>query len=229
MLFSIGRNWGAAPAAVATSSRWLFLFCPFLWVDFSFFTFNLILLMLVLLLLYHFLQDIQSTWSCSFSFVFLASWYTFLTLPLQSKDDNLVFSLGACQSVVPAPRVLTRCKEQPSGWETSIFETIWVFQVFNVLCSWVFCVITCVLLKTPINVEHRKQKRCCGLFDPRTAQFLHFRATCQVKGDNSATCVKLNLNKHYFSQSRVQTFYRLCLCIVLQWFVLSKNDSSSLW
>ena len=71
-----------------------------------------------------------------FSFVFLASWYTFLTLPLQSKDDNLVFSLGACQSVAPAPRVLTRCKEQPSGWE------IWVFQVFNVLCSWVFCVIT---------------------------------------------------------------------------------------
>ena len=83
-----------------------------------------------------------------FSFVFLASWYTFLTLPLQSKDDNLVFSLGACQSVAPAPRVLTRCKEQPSGWETSIFETIWVFQVFNVLCSWVFCVITWVLLKS---------------------------------------------------------------------------------
>ena len=26
----------------------------------------------------------------------------------------------------------------------------------------------------------RKQKRCCGLFDPRTAEFLHFRANCQV-------------------------------------------------
>jgi len=33
----------------------------------------------------------------------------------------------------------------------------------------------------------RKQKRCCGLFDPRTAQFLHFRATCQA--DSLVYCI----------------------------------------
>ena len=67
-------------------------------------------------------------------------------------SNNLIFSRVDYPSVAPAPHVHTHCRGQHWG------------------CKTIF-----------LNLGfRRKQKRCCGLFDPRTAEFLHFRANCQV-------------------------------------------------